>query len=108
MNEILLERITLDLDKKNKTEILAIIYKIFNILPFNDIEYLLLKRSNKKNNYHCVLWLNKELTPRKSLNLRLKLEDDRNRVAIDRIRDEPLGTLFTTYEKIPKKRKRKV
>ena len=99
------ERITLDLDFKNK----YIISFLLAIIEFNSNTRALMIEPSVKKGFHVTVWLKKPVTNRKHFELRKYWKDDKNRIKLDmkRLRrNEPINILFTNKTDFYYKHKR--
>lgn len=85
-----MERITIDIDTRNKLKLIWIIAKTFYHIP--EFKAITLEQSNSKG-YHLVIWLD-ICSTKKQFSLRKALNDDKHRLFLDIKRKYPKQYLF--------------
>lgn len=88
-------RITIDIDEKDKIQIISILTK--SVLYIEKLIYLQLIQSQNKG-YHLIIWTNKFYSKKKIYELRKKIGDDKRRILNDKYR--PIGKQTLFYKKV--------
>lgn len=92
-----MKRFTLDIDSKKRLYAILIFSKIlFNVKKIKRIEVL----KSHNNNYHFIIWTTYKYKKYEIFKLREKLNDDKHRLSMDKLRRFGRETLFYKKQKI--------
>lgn len=90
-----MERITCDIDTKNRLKVLFLVGKaLYKVKKIKEIN---IKKSHS-GNHHLIIWTEHKYTYKQIYDLRKKLGDDPKRINLDKLRTIGQNTLFHKKE----------